>query len=102
RAPHRPATRARTSRSPKADPRQPVVAVAALELLPRHEGARVGDAVEEQHAVEMVHLVLERARAQSLEGLLALVPVAVEVAHADSREPVELAAQAGHREAPLD
>ena len=38
------------------------VAVEALELLPRRQRRRVGDPVEEQPAVEVVALVLERAR----------------------------------------
>ena len=61
-----------------------LVAVEALELLPGGERARVADPVEEQDAVEVVELVLERAGGEAAPDLVVLDPVAVEVAHAGS------------------
>ena len=72
----------------------------ALELLPGRERARVG-AVDEEDAVEVVDLVLERAGGQAALHLLVLAAVAVEVADADVDLARHVAAQVGHREAAL-
>src|SRR5262245_2365379 len=77
------------------------VAVEALELGPRRERRRVDDAVEEEAAVELLALVLERAGGETSLDLVVLDAVAVEVAdaHVDVRHDVP--AQVGHRQAAL-
>ena len=69
------------------------IAVVALELLPGRERGRVADAVEEQHAVEVVELVLEGAGRQAEADLVVLGAVAVEAADPDADVAVDLAAQ---------
>src|SRR4051794_7137022 len=86
----------------RTDPREPRLAVVKLELLPGHERSRIADAVQEQDPIQMVDLVLEGSRTEPLEGVLAGLAVAVEVAHPHRGEAVELAAEAGYREAALD
>ena len=55
--------------------------------------ARVAHAVEEEHAVEVVELVLEGPGGQARADLVVLGAVAVEPAHADAHVAVDLAAQ---------
>ena len=62
---------------------------------------RVADPVEEQHAVEVVELVLEGAGRQPEPDLVVLRAVAVEPAHADADVAVDLAAQVRDRQAAL-
>src|SRR5258705_5012513 len=93
---------ARTRGSLRTYPREPRLAVETVELLPGHERARVVHAIEEQDPIQVVDLVLERSRAEPLEGVLAGFAVAVEVAHPDGGEALELASEARHRQAALD
>ena len=72
-----------------------------LELLPRAQGPRVRHAIDEQLAVEVVDLVLERARGEPLHLAIDLVPVAVPRADAHVHDALHLAAEVRDREAPL-
>src|SRR5215218_9372377 len=78
-----------------------VLPVEALELRPRRQRPRIEHAVNEQRAVEVVHLVLEGPRSQAPPDLLLLASLAVEVAHADTEMTRYLAAQVWHRQATL-
>src|SRR5262245_66426978 len=57
--------------------------------------------VEQQHAVEMVDLVLDHAREQLVALEHDLVPVEVEAAHGDVFRAHDLEVEAGHGEATL-
>ena len=57
--------------------------------------------VDEQHALEMVHLVLEADRQQAVEVLLVRLPMLVEPARADAVGAHHLGILVGDRQAAL-
>ena len=70
-------------------------------LLPRRERRGVAHAVEEQHPVEVVDLVLERPGGQPAAQLVVLDALAVEVADPHRLVARHRPAQVGHRQAAL-
>src|SRR4051812_49628449 len=72
-----------------------------LELVPCGERARVDDAVQEQLAVEVVALVLERAGGQPATNLVVRNAVAIEVTSAHVHVPHHRPAQVGHGQTAL-
>src|SRR5690606_10041097 len=60
-----------------------------------------GQMIDEQYAVEMIDLVLDAGREQTLCLELADLVVVVEIAHADRARPRHLSIVLGHREAAL-
>src|SRR6185312_3645157 len=55
--------------------------------------------VDEQHAVEMVDLMLDTGRVEALGVLLVQLPVKIEEAHAHLRRPLDLFVIFGDRQA---
>src|SRR3954453_15106837 len=75
---------------------------AGLGDLPQdHLALEAGEMVDEQYALEMVHLVLEADREQTLDLLFMGGALLVEPAGADPVGPVDLAILVGHRKAAL-
>ena len=72
----------------------------SLELLPGRQAAGIG-AVDDQHAVEVVDLVLEGPGGEALPAPRALLALAVEIAHPDREMALDIAAQVRDREAAL-
>src|SRR5690606_30975475 len=75
--------------------------VVALKAIPGGERGGVGDAIEEDLAVEVVDLVLEGARREAADLPLPGVALAVERAHADLGVTAHDAAEVRHAEASL-
>ena len=78
------------------------VVVELVEGVPRRERRRIDDLVEEQQSVQVVDFMLVGAGGQATDLVFDVVAVPIPCLHGDPRVALHLAADARHRQAPLD
>src|SRR5438128_268302 len=81
--------------------RQRFAALGLRQLPKDHAALQRRDVIDEQHAVEMVHLVLDAGGEEALRLYLADLVLVVEIAQPDRRRPLDLGVMLRQRQAAL-